>query len=153
MAVLQAGVVVNPVVAEVAPKKPPADGLSSAQSLLATVAVADYPQAMALNSFTDRIYTIEESANQITEIDGVTNSATISLGATSPSLNGAIAVKPFTNTIYATDGVTNHPFNSGAVRSGPKPDLRGQWERQLPYHYRWKDQHISHYRQHRKWRE
>jgi hypothetical protein len=29
----------------------------SAQSLLATVPVADYPQAMALNPFTDRIYT------------------------------------------------------------------------------------------------
>jgi YVTN family beta-propeller protein len=83
----------------------------SAQSLLATVPVADYPQAMALNPFTDRIYTIEESANQITEIDGATNSATtISLGTTSPSLNGAITVNPFTNTIYATDGVTIHLF-------------------------------------------
>src|SRR5713101_1863621 len=92
----------------------------AAQSLLATVPVANYPQAMALNPFTDRIYTIEEPANQITEIDGATNSATtISLGATSSqSLNGAIAVNPFTDTIYTADGVNNHlTVLDGATRA------------------------------------
>jgi DNA-binding beta-propeller fold protein YncE len=69
-----------------------------AQSLLATVPVANYPQAIAMNPFTDRVYALEEPVNQITEIDGATNSATtISLGVTSQkSLNGAIAINSFT---------------------------------------------------------
>ena len=51
MAVLQAGVAVNPVVAEVAPKKPPADGLSSAQSLLATVVIAVFVITFVVQAF------------------------------------------------------------------------------------------------------
>ena len=46
-----------------------------AQSLLATVPEYDYPQAMAVNTFTDRVYVLQESANVVTEIDGLTNSA------------------------------------------------------------------------------
>jgi DNA-binding beta-propeller fold protein YncE len=83
---------------------------SFGQTLLATVPVASYPQAIAVNTFTDRVYVIEESANQVTEIDGSTYAATsISLGTnTQASLNGALAIDPFTNTIYAVDGVNNH---------------------------------------------
>jgi YVTN family beta-propeller protein len=75
-----------------------------------TVPVVNYPQAITVNTFTNKIYVLEESANQITEIDGLTNVTTnISLG-TNPisSLNGALAVNPLTDTIYAVDGVNDH---------------------------------------------
>jgi len=91
-----------------------------AQSLLATVPVANYPQAIAMNPFTNRVYALEEPANQITEIDGTTNSATtISLGVNSQkSLNGAIAINSFTNKIYIVDGVNNHlSVLDGATRA------------------------------------
>src|SRR5256714_2897577 len=42
MAVLQAGDVANPIVTAVAPKKPPTDGLSSMQPLLATGVIAGF---------------------------------------------------------------------------------------------------------------
>ena len=48
---------------------------SSSQTLLASVPVANYPQAIAVNTFTNRVYVIEESTNQVTEIDGLTDTA------------------------------------------------------------------------------
>src|SRR2546427_8365498 len=51
MAVLQAGDVVNPIVTEVAPKKPPTDGLSSMQSLLATVVIAVFVITFVVQAF------------------------------------------------------------------------------------------------------
>jgi signal peptidase I len=51
MAVLQAGDVVNPIVIEAAPQKPPADGLSSAQSLLATVVIAVFVITFVVQAF------------------------------------------------------------------------------------------------------
>src|SRR5499427_4582538 len=80
------------------------------QSLLTCVPIGNHPQALAVNAFTNRIYVLEESANQVTEIDGLTNAAvTIPLGTNSESsLNGALAINPITNTIYAVDGVNNH---------------------------------------------
>src|SRR3954466_9874691 len=51
MAVLQAGDVVNPIVVDAAPKKPPADGLSSAQSLLATVVIAVFVITFVVQAF------------------------------------------------------------------------------------------------------
>ena len=45
------------------------------QSLVATIPEFDYPQAMAVNTFTDRVYVLQESTNVVTEIDGLTNSA------------------------------------------------------------------------------
>jgi DNA-binding beta-propeller fold protein YncE len=86
-----------------------------AQSLLSTVPVANYPQAIAVNPFTNRVYTLEEPANQITELDATTGSiATISLGANSQkSLNGALAIDFFNNKIYAVDGVNNHLYSDG----------------------------------------
>ncbi len=82
---------------------------ASGQTLLATVPIFDYPQAMAVNTFTDRAYVLEESANVVTEIDGLTNSAIkIPLPpARQQSLNGAIAINQFTNKIYVVDGVNN----------------------------------------------
>src|SRR2546427_2533441 len=51
MAVLQAGDAVNPVVTEVVPRKPPADGLSSVQSLLATVVIAVFVITFVVQAF------------------------------------------------------------------------------------------------------
>ena len=87
-----------------------ASTLACGQTLQAVVPIANYPQAIAVNNFTDRVYILEESANQVTEIDGVTYAATtIPLGNNQQSsLNGALAINPFTNTIYAVDGVNNH---------------------------------------------
>jgi DNA-binding beta-propeller fold protein YncE len=48
----------------------------AAQTVQATVPVTNYPQAIALNPFTDKVYVINEPTNQVTEIDGVTNAAT-----------------------------------------------------------------------------
>ena len=51
------------------------------QSLQTTVHTGNYPQAITVNPFTDRLYTIDEPANEITIIDGVTNTtSTVSLG-------------------------------------------------------------------------
>jgi YVTN family beta-propeller protein len=92
---------------------------SFGQSLITAVPIANYPQALAVNAFTNRVYVLEESANQVTEIDGLTNAAvTIPLGTNSQSsLNGALAINPITNTIYAVDGVNNHlSIIDGATR-------------------------------------
>src|SRR5258707_11552496 len=90
------------------------------QTFHGTVPVTSYPQAIAVNPFTDKIYTIDEPANDITEIDGVTNATTtIPLGLNAEkSLNGALAINPLTNTIYAVDGVNNHlAIIDGATRA------------------------------------
>src|ERR1700747_3498304 len=59
---------------------------SFGQSLITAVPIANYPQALAVNAFTNRVYVLEESANQVTEIDGLTNAAvTIPLGTNSQS--------------------------------------------------------------------
>src|SRR5690349_9552848 len=91
-----------------------------AQKFHGTVSVGSYPEAITVNPFTDRIYTIDEPANEVTEIDGVTNAAIkIPLGANDQkSLDGALAVNPFTNKIYAVDGVNNHlAVIDGATRA------------------------------------
>src|SRR5262249_22299907 len=79
------------------------------QNLLATIPEFDYPQALAVNTTTDRVYVLQESANVVTEIDGLTNSAVkIPLPPVAQqSLNGAIAINQFTNKIYLVDGVNN----------------------------------------------
>src|SRR5256885_17113410 len=51
MALLQAGDVANPIVTAVAPKKPPTDGLSSMQSLLATVVIAVFVITFVVQAF------------------------------------------------------------------------------------------------------
>src|SRR5256885_11002734 len=51
MALLQAGDVANPIVTAVAPKKPPPDGLSSMQSLLATVVIAVFVITFVVQAF------------------------------------------------------------------------------------------------------
>src|SRR5258705_5295054 len=51
MPVLQAGDAVNSIVTEVAPKKSPTDGLSSMQSLLATVVIAVFVITFIVQAF------------------------------------------------------------------------------------------------------
>ena len=65
-----------------------------AQTLQVNIPLANYPQAVALNPFTDKVYVISEPTNQVTEIDGVTNAATtISLGTNQQeALDGALAI-------------------------------------------------------------
>ena len=91
-----------------------------AQTFHGFVPTGTRPQAIAVNSFTDRIYTINEPDNSVTEIDGATNVATlIPLGVNSQmSLNGELSINPFTNTVYAVEGVNLHlAVIDGATRN------------------------------------
>jgi DNA-binding beta-propeller fold protein YncE len=77
-----------------------------AQTFQGFVSTGTHPQEIAVSSFTDKIYTINEPENSVTKIDGATNAATfIPLGVNGQmSLNGKISINPFTNTVYAVDG-------------------------------------------------
>jgi len=99
------------------------------QSLLTCVPIGNHPQALAVNAFTNRIYVLEESANQVTEIDGLTNAAvTIPPGTNrQASLNGALAINPIANTlgnigaganIVAVDVLPNRVYITTAYLTG-----------------------------------
>jgi len=98
---------------------------SVAQSLLATVPTGVHPVAVAVNSVTNKIYVANQNSNNMTVIDGATNStATVSTGTTP----AALAINPVTNKIYVAnqnsatltviDGATNHT-SSVTTGSGP----------------------------------
>ncbi len=81
-----------------------------AQSIVATVPLSDYRQAVAFNPATNKIYALAEPANELVEIDGRTHRATIiPLGPTpEKSLNGVIRVNSRTNTIYVVNVTSNN---------------------------------------------
>ena len=83
----------------------------SAQTLIATVPVGVHPQAIAVNSATNKIYVLNTcdsfptctSSGSVTVIDGVTLatvSVPIGIGA---EVGAGIAVNQTTNKIYATN--------------------------------------------------
>lgn len=93
-----------------------ANGEASAQTVVATIPVGLNPWSVAVNPATNRVYTANISANNVSVVDGATNAVV----ATIPTLGiagstKAIAVNPTTNRIYVAhcyaglsiiDGVT-----------------------------------------------
>jgi len=81
----------------------------SAQTVATSFPVPGYPQALAANTFTNHVYALSESADQVTDFDATSSLATyISLPAMpQSSLNGATAIDPFTNIVFHADGVNN----------------------------------------------
>src|SRR5581483_10291294 len=80
---------------------------AQAQKVTATVKVGDYPQAIAINPVTNKIYVVIQNltttVGQLIAIDGATNATT---QISSPGLSfgpNAIAVNSKTNKIYVTD--------------------------------------------------
>ena len=88
------------------------------QTLLTTVTVGSNPGALAINVQTNKIYVVNQYSNNITVIDGATNSTTTVAVGNMPT---ALAVNPVSNKIYVAnassntvtiiDGATNHPTN------------------------------------------
>jgi YVTN family beta-propeller protein len=75
-----------------------------AQGVVATVAIPNAPNGIALNPVTNKIYLITLSDNRATIIDGATNlTSSVPVGG-GPT---AIAVNPTTNRIYVTNGNDN----------------------------------------------
>ena len=82
---------------------------ANAQKILATVPVGSYGQAIGFNPVTHQIFTLDEPANEITEIDaeGPFEKTVIPLGSTpEKSFNGAIQIDPVRNKIYAINVVS-----------------------------------------------
>ncbi len=87
---------------------------SSAQRLLTNVPVGAYPIAIVANSRTNKIYVVNQNSNNLTVIDGATNSTTTVPTGAAPI---ALAINVVTNKIYVAnansssvtvvDGVTN----------------------------------------------
>src|ERR1022692_270134 len=86
------------------------DGATNATT---TVPVGSYPDAIAVNSVTNKIYVGNRGSNSVTVIDGATNGAdTITVG----SNPDAIAVNPVTDMIYvANSGSANVTVINGAA--------------------------------------
>lgn len=99
---------------------------AEAQSLLGTVPTGSTPIAVDINSATNKIYVANQNSNDVTVIDGTTNSTvTVSVGSTPQ----AVAVDPAVNKIYVAnrngdtvtviDGTTNSTLSVG-VGSHPR---------------------------------
>jgi YVTN family beta-propeller protein len=98
---------------------------ATAQTLLTTIATGSYPEAMATNPATKKLYVANLYSNNITVIDEASYStATIPVG----SYPSAVAVNPVTNKIYVAnqnsntvtviDGVTG---STAVVNTGRSP--------------------------------
>jgi YVTN family beta-propeller protein len=81
-------------------------GLNSAnaQRILATIPVGTNPSAIAVNIALNKIYVANQGSNNVTVIDGATNSTTTVPVGTRPS---AIAVNPVTATAYVANAGSN----------------------------------------------
>jgi uncharacterized repeat protein (TIGR01451 family) len=78
---------------------------AGAQAVVATVNTGTRPYAAALNPVTNKIYIANIGSNDVTVIDGATNStARIPVG----SNPGQLAVNPVTNKIYVVNGGSNN---------------------------------------------
>jgi YVTN family beta-propeller protein len=72
-----------------------------AQTVTTTVPVGQLPYGVAANEVTNKIYVANRNSNNVTVIDGATNStATVSVGYYPTS----VAANPLTNKIYVTNG-------------------------------------------------
>src|SRR6266404_2999009 len=95
------------------------------QTGVATIGAGTNPFAAAVNPVTNKIYVTNECSNNVTVIDGATNTTTTVLAGTNPF---SVAVNPLTNKIYVTninsnnvtviDGVTN---TTTTVAAGAAP--------------------------------
>ena len=78
---------------------------AQAQSVTATVAAGVTPRAVAVNPVTNKIYVANSNSNNVTVIDGATNStATVAAGG----FPFAVAVNPVTNKIYVANVNSNN---------------------------------------------
>jgi YVTN family beta-propeller protein len=82
-----------------------------AQTVAATVTVEGQPDAIAVDSVTNKIYVANLVSNGVTVIDGSTNTTTSLPLGTPP--NSAIAVNSLTNQIYVTNSAP--AFTNGSV--------------------------------------
>ncbi|MFM7293962.1 MAG: YncE family protein, partial [Burkholderiales bacterium] len=96
-----------------------------AQSVTATITSGTSPSAVAVNPVTNKIYVANNGSNNVTVIDGATNTTTTVAVGTTP---WAVAVNPVTNKIYVAnydsanvtviDGATN---TTATVAAGTFP--------------------------------
>jgi DNA-binding beta-propeller fold protein YncE len=78
-----------------------------AQTVVATIPAGTYPSAVAVNTNSNMVYVADEATNDLTVVDGATNTPTTL--TTGPGPN-AIAVNLITNTIYVVNiGVASGP--------------------------------------------
>jgi YVTN family beta-propeller protein len=82
-----------------------------AQTLITTVAAGAYPEAVAVNFATNKIYVVNQNSNNMTVIDGATYNTNTVLTGAAPD---AVAVNSATNKIY----VANADSNSVTVVDG-----------------------------------
>ncbi len=75
------------------------------QTVTATIPVGQSPIGAAINPLTNKIYVANQASNNVTVIDGATNTTTTIAAGTGPS---AIAVNPVTNRIYVTNQNSNN---------------------------------------------
>src|SRR5579859_7748274 len=89
------------------------------QAVTTTVTVGTAPSAVAVNPVTNKIYIANATSNNVTVIDGATNTITPVATGTSPK---AIAVNPFTNKIYvANNGGSSVTVINGADNTAAAP--------------------------------
>jgi YVTN family beta-propeller protein len=86
-------------------------GKASADAVVTTVTTGSGPEAIAIDSVTDKIYVTNYFSNDVTVIDGATNSTTTVGAGTNP---WAIGVNPVTNMIY----VANYGSNTVTAING-----------------------------------
>ena len=96
----------------------------SAQSVTATVAAGISPRAVAINPVTNQIYVANINSNNVTVIDGVTNSTATVAAGTNPT---AVAINPVTNKIY----VANEASANRSEERRVGKECRSRWS---PYH-------------------
>src|SRR5437899_467378 len=76
-----------------------------AQTVTATVGVGSEPYSVAVNPVTNKIYVANGNSDNVTVIDGSSNStATVSTG----SFPSSVAMNPATNKIYVANGISNN---------------------------------------------
>ena len=99
---------------------------SPAQTLLDTITVGSLPTAVAINSNTNKIYVANRNSNNVTVIDGATNSTTtvaVGLGplavALDQKLNKAYVANQGSDNVTVIDGSGN-ATNTVGVGNGPR---------------------------------
>ena len=79
--------------------------LAEAQTVTTTVTAGTVPFAVAVNPVTNKIYVANNSSNDVTVIDGATNTTSTVTAGTGPT---AVAVNPVTNKIYVANLNSNN---------------------------------------------
>src|SRR5204863_10171805 len=88
---------------------------TKAQTVTTNVAVGGSPVGVAVNPSTNKIYVADYESNDVTVIDGATNTTTSVAAGTNPY---AVAVNPATNKIYvANKDNSNVTVIDGASRA------------------------------------